>query len=51
MTNLATTTYKKLNSFESTRILNKRSNIKNELLRAINILNNQKESDLDTSKT
>jgi len=41
MTELATTTYKKLNSFESTRIINKRSSVKEQLSRALNTLQNQ----------
>ncbi len=43
MSNLATTTYKKLNSFESTRIINKRTNIKYQNKRAVSILNKQED--------
>ena len=38
MANLATTSYKKLNSFESTRILNRRSSVNEQLKRAVEIL-------------
>ncbi len=41
MADLATTTYKKRNSFESTRILNKRTNIKSQLSRSLQILNSE----------